>query len=139
MSLPAVEEALRSAGSETRYALAEFVPHLCLQDKDPTVRAQSLRVLARRPDMLPTYSDFIIKSCSSSTLSANEGELNLHENELAIAAAPLLSVLAIIHPPAIADCLKLLTTAAAISSFNDPRNAPSQVMFSACRPFFWAN
>jgi hypothetical protein len=128
LSLPAVEEALRSAGPETRYGLADFVPHLCLQDKDPIVRAQALRVLTRRPDMLPAYSDFIIKACTPAPVPSHDGELNLHDNELAVAAAPLLSSLAIFHPPAIGDCLRLLLEAAAISARNDARSVPENAV-----------
>lgn len=132
LSLPAVEEALRSAGPQTRYALTEFVPHLCLQDKDSTVRAQALRVLAKRPDMLPSYAEWIIKSCVKNTkIMYHDGELDLHDNELAIAGAPLLGLLAIVHPPAIHESLRLLCAASDVTAKNDSLNLPNQTVVNA--------
>eukprot|EP00003_Mantamonas_plastica_P027564 TRINITY_DN5953_c0_g1_i2.p1 TRINITY_DN5953_c0_g1~~TRINITY_DN5953_c0_g1_i2.p1 ORF type:complete len:949 (-),score=329.99 TRINITY_DN5953_c0_g1_i2:128-2974(-) len=131
LQLNAVQQALATGGPETRFALTEFVPHLCLLDEDPTVRAQAMRVLKNRPEMLAVYANQIILSCSPQKVEHEDGDLYMHDNEMAHASAPLLSRLAIVNPSSLDTCIRMLIEAASISATNDPENIPSEVITKA--------
>lgn len=131
LALPAeaVSQALSISGQETRFVLASIVPHMCLFDQDTGVRAQAMRVLSRRPDLLSVCSDLILAAC---TVDDQHPDSDIgRDHEITLAAAPLVSSLAIDHAPSLPVCMEILVQGVKVSIENDTQDRPDPALVDA--------
>ncbi|KAF0694151.1 Aste57867_14938 [Aphanomyces stellatus] len=121
------EVALSVCGPRTRAALSQCVPHLCLEDIDPTVRQAALRNILPYPETIRTHSITVIRSLywiHYPMYKAVDESSKLRVDQLALAteACPVLVVLAGVAPLYVKECISKLLSAADIHALNDPLN-----------------
>ncbi|RHY18108.1 hypothetical protein DYB36_003250 [Aphanomyces astaci] len=127
LDLITTELALSICGPRARAALARYVPHMCLEDVDPTVRQAALRFILPHPDLIRTHSLAVIRSLywiHHPMFKAEDASATLCVDQLALAteACPVLVVLAEVAPLYVKECVLKLLSAANISAVNDPLN-----------------
>ena len=124
LSINAVKTVLKHSSAPIRVLLADFVPMICLEDEDVSVRIAALNVLARSPQSTKNYEKKILESCKK-CLEDNEN-LNLHQSDLGKPFYELISNFALSNNEYLYDTLELLCRASQISAFSNPINLPSK-------------
>eukprot|EP01133_Synstelium_polycarpum_P001141 gene1141-1303_t len=113
-----IELGLAMGGADTKLALCDFAPQLCILDLNPAVRVQALHVLAKREELVIRNSKAIIDACKvvNNTMA--------FECELAISAAPMLGQIAFINSDLMVSSITILYRAVKLSSQSDPESRP---------------